>query len=335
MNETENKWKKHIAPIVLLAGAALLAPTAADAAALNAQEPAVTCMDETPAPCGTAAGMDAGNAPLNPAAKIAPVWYREQINETARADYLMAREKLREGWKRLLAKNPEKRTIDAAIRADYSAAMEALNQSLHIAPRYLRSYVLGSLIYRSYGGGAQAERYARQALGLARLRLERDPGDVGAHLIIAVTGTMGEARFWPEAEPWRLMGQEEARRVLVLCGGARGGQTGYSLPDLSTEQIFPNFDTCQPAAAEKIVMNESDRAFCGLLAAAVLGDGRAATLAEAAASHVPEDSPRRSLIYEARKAAELDGAAGGKGEHTRAFLLKCLLALPEEIGLGK
>lgn len=88
--------------------------------------------------------------------------------------------------------------MDPAVRNGYVTAIKAINRSLAAEPRYWRSYALGSLIYRGYGGIGQAERYAGQALALLRMRLERDEGDVWAHLALAVIGLAGEGRFWPE-----------------------------------------------------------------------------------------------------------------------------------------
>lgn len=267
-------------------------------------------------------------------AKAEPSLYLEEIEGGARGNYLAAKETLAAAWDRLQAKEPERRTVDPAVRSGYVTAIKAINRSLAAEPRYWRSYALGSLIYRGYGGIGQAERYAGQALALLRMRLERDEGDVWAHLALAVMGLAGEGHFWPEGEP---TARREAERVLELCGYGAPLENGaaYRLPDIPVKNFFPNFDTSRPMSGAKRLLSGGDRAFCGFIAALALGDDRSKALAGAVQSHSAASSSLSALALEGRKAAELDGAAGGKGEHTRAFLLKCLLALPEEIGLGK
>lgn len=341
MNERKRNWKNSIArclPLALLAGAALIVPAMTKAAAQSGQQGG----EIVTAP-GTLRANAAAVTPINAKVtsveneaekKIAPSLYIEKSVGTAREDYLTAREKLRAGWEHLRQKEPSRRAIDATIRADYAAAMESLNRSLIATPRDLRSYVLGSLIYRSYGDRTQAERYAKQALGLARLRLERDEGDVWAHLVIAIIGTAGEARFWSDSETYQALAGAEARRVLTLCG-YEGGQAAYRLPILSTERFFPNFDTSRAANAAKTALTDGDRAFCAMLAAAALDDEQAPALAETVAAKLPEDSLRRALADECQQAMAMDDMASDKRPNTQAFLLKCLVLLPEEIGWGE
>lgn len=280
------------------------------------------------------AGPGGGNQEAARLAKAEPSLYLEEIEGRARADYLAARETLAAAWDRLRAKEPERRTVDPAVRSGYVTAIKAINRSLAAEPRYWRSYALGSLIYRGYGGIGQAERYAGQALALLRLRLERDEEDVWAHLALAVMGLAGEGRFWPEGEP---TARREAERVLALCGygDPPGKGAGYSLPDIPVKNFFPNFDTSRPMTGAKKPLSGGDRDFCAFIAALALGDDRSKALAGAVQSHSAASSSLSALALGGREAAELDEAAGGKGEYTRAFLLKCLLALPEEIGLGK
>lgn len=125
--------------------------------------------------------------------------------------------------------------------------------------------------------------------------------------------------------------RREAERVLALCGygDPPGKGAAYSLPDIPVKNFFPNFDTSRPMTGAKKPLSGGDRDFCAFIAALALGDDRSKALAGAVQSHSAASSSLSALALGGRE------AAGGKGEYTRAFLLKCLLALPEEIGLGK